>query len=65
MIPRRCESVGIEIKFSAAPKPTKGFWQALEDLAVSRAYVVAPVREPYPLARDVEVISPLHLAALA
>ena len=65
VLTRAKTTVGIEIKFSAAPKPTKGFWQALEDLAVSRAYVVAPVREPYPLARDVEVISPLHLAALA
>jgi predicted AAA+ superfamily ATPase len=57
-------TVGVEIKFSTAPKPTKGFWQALEDLGVARAYVIAPVREPYPLASNVEVISPLHLALL-
>ena len=29
--------IGIEIKFSAAPKPTKGFWQSLQDLAITRA----------------------------
>ena len=57
-------TVGVEIKFSTAPKPTKGFWQALEDLGVARAYVIAPVRDPYPLASNVEVISPLHLALL-
>ena len=55
-------SVGYEIKLSNAPKVGKGFWQACEDLGVERAYVVAPVAEPYPLAQNVEVISPLMLA---
>lgn len=48
--------VGFEIKFSQAPKPTRGFWQALEDLQTTRAYVVAPVERRYPLAKNVEVI---------
>ena len=48
--------VGFEIKFSQAPKPTRGFWQALEDLETTRAYVVAPVERRYPLAKNVEVI---------
>ena len=48
--------IGIEAKFSSAPKPTKGFWQALEDLGVAKAYVVAPVTDAYPLAANVEVI---------
>lgn len=48
--------VGVEIKFSSAPKPTKGFWQALQDLQIDRAYVVAPVLRRYPLAEGVEVI---------
>lgn len=34
--------IGIEIKFSASPMPTKGFWQALQDLAIEQAFVVAP-----------------------
>ncbi len=55
-------SVGYEIKLSNAPKVGKGFWHACEDLGVERAYVVAPVAEPYPLAESVEVISPLTLA---
>jgi predicted AAA+ superfamily ATPase len=45
-----------EIKFSTAPKPTKGFWSALEDLSPRRAFVVAPVSDRYPLADGVEVI---------
>lgn len=58
-------SVGYEIKLSNAPRPGKGFWHACEDLGVERAYVVAPVAEPYPLADNVEVVSPLALAAMA
>ena len=52
---------GIEAKFSSAPKVTKGFWHACEDVGVERAFVVAPVRDGYPLAANVEVVSPLGL----
>ena len=48
--------IGIEIKFSASPKPTRGFWQALQDLAIQRAFVVAPVLRRYPLAPGVDVV---------
>ena len=48
--------IGIEIKFSAAPKPTRGFWQAVQDLQVDRAVVVAPVARRYPLTAEVEVV---------
>ena len=51
--------IGIEVKFSSAPKVTKGFWQACEDVGVDKAYVVAPVREGWPMAAGVEVVSPL------
>jgi len=58
-------SIGYEIKLSNAPKPGKGFWHACEDLGVERAYVVAPVAEPYPLADNVEVVLPLMLAGIS
>ena len=48
--------IAFEVKFSASPKPTKGFWHALEDVHAARAYVVAPVESRYPLAPNVEVI---------
>ena len=48
--------IGIEIKFSASPKPTRGFWQALQDLSIEQAFVVAPVPLRYPLAPGVEVL---------
>jgi predicted AAA+ superfamily ATPase len=56
--------IGFEVKLSAAPKPAKGFWQAKEDLALDRAFVVAPVQRRYPLAEDVEVL-PVQLLAQA
>ena len=43
------ERIAFEAKFSTAPKPTKGFWQACVDLKIARAYVVAPVRQRYPI----------------
>jgi predicted AAA+ superfamily ATPase len=54
--------VGFEIKFSTAPQVTKGFWLACEDTGVERAYVVAPVRDGWPMATDVDVVPPLAAA---
>jgi uncharacterized protein len=56
--------IGIEIKFSSAPKVSKGFWLAIEDLQLDRAVVIAPVPRRYPLAQGVEVM-PLHELDLA
>lgn len=64
VIEQGSRKVGVEIKFSSAPKPTKGFWQALQDLQVDRAYVVAPVLRRYPLAKRVEVIPVAEVAGL-
>jgi hypothetical protein len=54
----------VEIKFSSAPKPTKGFWQALQDLQIDRAYVIAPVPRRYPLADRVDVVPVSEVATL-
>ena len=56
--------VGYEVKLSSAPTVSRGFWNACEDLGLERAYVVAPVLDPYPLAANVEVISPLMLGSV-
>ena len=56
---------GFEIKFSSAPKVTKGFWQACQDVRVDHAYVVAPVQQGWPMKsiwnHSVDVISPMQL----
>ena len=64
VIERGTRKLGVEIKFSSAPKPTKGFWQALQDLQIDRAYVIAPVLRRYPLAEGVEVVPLTEVTAL-
>ena len=58
--------VAFEIKLSAAPKVTRGFWQACSDLGVDAAYIVAPVAQGWSLETDtpysVQVASVLDLA---
>ena len=64
VIERASRKVGVEIKFASAPKPTKGFWQALQDLQIDRAYVIAPVPRRYPLADRVDVVPVSEVATL-
>ena len=64
VIERGPRKLGVEIKFSSAPKPTKGFWQALQDLQIDRACVIAPVSRRYPLAKGVDVIPLAEFATL-
>ncbi len=53
---RRARVVAIECKASSAPKVERGFWTSLRDLAVTEAWVVAPVREGFPLGDGAEVL---------
>lgn len=48
--------LGMEVKFSAAPTVSKGFWQAVGDLQPDRTVVVAPVARAYPLRNGVDVV---------
>ena len=56
--------LGIEVKFSAAPTVSKGFWHARDDLGLARALVVAPVERAYPLREGVDVVPVWQLPAL-
>jgi hypothetical protein len=56
VVERGRSKLAFEIKFSVAPKVTKGFWLACEDVAPAKAYIVAPVRERFPFADGVEVL---------
>jgi predicted AAA+ superfamily ATPase len=46
---RKNRPVAVEIKYSATPKVTKGFWNAMDDLSCKRGYVIYPGDEAYPL----------------
>lgn len=48
--------LGFEVKFSATPTLSKGFWSALQDLKLEQTYVIAPIQTGYPLRADVEVV---------
>ena len=61
VVERGTRKIGFEIKFSSAPKVSRGFWTACADVGVAAAYVVAPVREGWPMAQGVDVISPTML----
>jgi uncharacterized protein len=45
--------VGIEIKYSLTPKPSRGFWQALDDIEAARGYVLYPGADSWPLGKTV------------
>lgn len=46
-----------EMKYSSAPKPARGFWNAMTDLAIERAWIVAPVDRAYPLTATTDVVA--------
>ncbi len=52
-------TLAFELKSSSVPRVSKGFWNALEDIAPDKAYVVAPVKESYPMKGGV-MVSPLQ-----
>ncbi len=54
--------IAVEFKYSLAPKLTKSFWNAFEDLKPQKAYVIYPGDESYPLAKNVSTlpVSQLH-----
>ena len=56
--------LGFEVKFSSAPKVTKGFWQACEDVGVDAAYIVAPVPTGWPVQDKVAVIGVHEIASV-
>ena len=55
--------LGFEVKFSSAPKVTKGFWQACEDVGVDAAYIVAPEQTGWPVQGKVEFTSVTDIPA--
>ena len=55
--------LAFELKSSTVPNVTKGFWSALEDISPDDAYVVAPVKEAYPIKHGVKVTPLLDVIA--
>jgi hypothetical protein len=49
------KKIAVEFKSSKAPTVTKGFWNALEDMNIQKAWIIAPVDEPYLMKEGVTV----------
>ena len=49
------ELVAIEIKSSSSPQIPKGFFTAIKDLKINKAFVIAPVERAYPAGENVLV----------
>ncbi len=56
---KRNEKIAVECKASTAPQVARGFWHALNDLKIDEAWIIAPVKEAYPISENV-TISPLE-----
>ena len=50
-----------EFKLSKSPKPSRGFFELIKDLGPERAWLVAPVDEPYRYSEQITVASPSAL----
>lgn len=55
ILERGRERILVECKVSSAPQPSKGFWKVVEDLNPSKAYIIAPIKDSYPLHGNVVV----------
>ena len=51
--------LAFEFKSSTVPRVSKGFWNALDDISPDEAYVIAPVKESYPIKGGV-MVNPLQ-----
>lgn len=54
----------IEITSGTAPRPTRGFHSALEDIAPDKAFIVHAGAERYPVAKGVDAVSLAELCRL-
>jgi len=55
ILERGNKRIAIECKASAAPKVTKGFWRAIEDVKPQRTFIIAPIAGQYDIADQVSV----------
>jgi predicted AAA+ superfamily ATPase len=55
VIQKGIKTYALEIKLSSAPKLSAGFYNAMDDLNIEKACVVAPVESAFPLKENVMV----------
>jgi uncharacterized protein len=50
------KKIAVECKASMAPNIPKGFFASMNDLKITEGYVIAPVKESYPVSKEVWVM---------
>ncbi len=48
--------IAVEIKYSASPVVSKGFYECISDLKTKHNFVVVPQSDAYPVTKDTKVI---------
>lgn len=64
ILTRGGKKLAVECKASAAPQVSRGFWNGIADLGIEKAWVIAPVHDAYPIAKNVWVSSIDHFREL-
>jgi len=59
VLEKSTKRIGVECKASVSPQVTRGFWNAIEDLELDKVFIIAPVKESFPIHKKV-IVSPLH-----
>jgi hypothetical protein len=58
VLKRANKTIAIECKASNSPKPSRGFYSAMEDLHTDNGFIIAPIDSPaYPVSKTIKVIS--------
>jgi hypothetical protein len=50
-----CKVIMMECKVSTSPSLNRGFWNAMNDLKIKESWIIAPVKDTYPLENGVRV----------
>lgn len=56
VLERGARRIAVECKVSTSPSVNRGFRNALDDLDVTEAWVIAPVKEAYPIDKRISVV---------
>lgn len=64
LVSGRGKPVAVEIKYSSAPTPGKGFWNAYRDLECEQGFLVYPGDEAYPLEGGVTALPAAKIAEI-
>lgn len=65
LLDKKNRLIAVETKYSLSPALTRGFWNAYEDLACRKGFVVYPGDESYPLGKSVFALSIKELGQVA